>query len=312
MGMRALAAIGLILAAATPALAGATSFTLVAAVAGSLAYANARVLGPAWGGHLVIDAGGSWGLARQIASRILNPDIMESVGSGPLSALGADTPRWRAALATAPLVLAFDPRGRDARYLRQVARGRVPARAFLLRLAQGDLRLGRTDPLTDPQGQAFVMAVDAWVRAARLPPRVARRILGPLDNPRQVLPEVAVLTQLTSGAVDLASAFEPQARQRHLDWIALPAAVNFGEERLRRAYARLTLRLSPRRVVHGAPLTVWVAPLPHAAHPRAARSFLTLVLSPRGRRLLQRLGYRVLDPAVLAGHAPGWARRLAR
>lgn len=235
------------------------SRTVPVAYAGSLGYLMDQQVGPAFdhATHLVYQGrgGGALGLAQEIRSGTVPADVFLSIGTAPIAVLGARAP-WAIGFASAPLVLAYNPKSRFAPELEAVAAGKVPFRQLFRILATPGFRLGRTNPNTDPQGQAFYLMVELAQRLYGLPAATVQQVLGSPDNPAQIFSETGILSQLESGNLDASSAFLPEAREHHLPYILLPAAINFSHEQDAFFYRQASLRLSDGRVVRGAPLTV--------------------------------------------------------
>jgi molybdate/tungstate transport system substrate-binding protein len=274
------------------------------AYAGSLQLVSDQYLAPAFerttGDHYRGRGGGSYGVAHLIAAREIQPNAFMSIGTGPLRLLQPRRVRFAIGFASAPLVVAFAASSPYAAQLRRIQQGREPLRNLFLLMARPGFQLGRTNPKTDPQGQAFIMMVHLALARYHLPASLAARILGPEQNPRQIFAEESILSRLQAGQLDASSAFLPEAVQRHLDYIALPPAINFGDPGLAHAYARATLSVNGG-VVHGAPLELYVAPLAGEPDAKAGTAWTRFMLSATARRILREEGYSITKP-TLFGH----------
>lgn len=272
------------------------------AFAGSLELLDNTVIGPhfteATGARYEGRGGGSYGLAREILAGEITPNVFESIGGGPIRLLEPRRTTWYIRLAASPIVVAYNPRTAAAAELSAIRAGRRPLSDLFRLLASPGFLLGRTNPNTDPQGQAFVEMVDLGVHRLHLPSSLATRILGPLDNPRQVFAETALESRLEAGQLDAASAFLSQAVQLHLPYVPLPAAINFGEPADARLYAEARLRLGDGEIVHGTPLTVDVTLLGRQDRAAAIR-FVLYLLSPAGKAEMSQAGYDLLRPTIV-------------
>lgn len=272
------------------------------AYAGSLEYVNERVVGPAFtratGVRYLGRAGGSFGLAHDIQAGEITPNVFMSVGSAPIAELEPAATRWYVQLLASPLVVAYTRSGPYAAQLGAIAAGRRPLKSLFALLARPGFRLGRTNPDTDPQGQAFVEMVELAAQRYHLGPAAVGEILGPPTDSPEIFAETALDSQLQAGELDAASAFRSQAVQLHLPYVALPPAIDFGDPALAAEYAGAGMRLSSGVVVHGAPLTVDLTLIGHPSP--AAIAFARFVLSPAGRALYARAGYELL-PEMLVG-----------
>lgn len=266
--------------------------------AGSLAYINDQVVGPAfqkasgitYQGH----GGGSYAMAQDLSSHLFPGDVFESIGTGPIAKIVPKETRWAVRIASTPLVIAYNPHSRYAGYFKEVATGQVPLKAFFQFIASHQVHLGRTNPATDPQGQAFYWMVELAAARYGLPTSTVHAILGAWNNPSQIYSEEGILTELQSGGLDLASAFLPEAKQRHLDYIPLPVHLNFSDPTLNPWYHQASISL-PTGTVSGSSLAVWATVLQKS--PSGTR-FVSYLLDHE--KTLKPFGYSPL-PAVIWG-----------
>jgi len=289
------------------------------AYAGSLEYLNERIVGPAFrratGDGYEGRGGGSFGLANEIAAGEIAPNVFESIGSAPILRLEPRFTHWYVAFASSPLVLAYNPRTAFApRFAALAKAGGNLSSSELLRLLTlletPGMQLGRTNPNTDPQGQAFYEMIELAAQRVHAPAGTTTRILGPVDNPAQVFSETSLEARLQAGQLDAASAFRSQATQLHLPYVALPASINFGSPSLAARYARASLTLADGQVVHGVPLVVDATEIGTRGG-AAARAFLRWVLSPRGQAEFRAGGYATFRPILVGRGIPRSVRDAA-
>jgi molybdate/tungstate transport system substrate-binding protein len=293
------------------------SGTADVAFAGSLQLVMSKYLGPAFtradGYTYQGRGGGSLGLAQEVLSGEIAPNVFISVGPGPLALLEPRYTRWALRIASSPLVVAYYPGGPYAGQLRRIRDHQLPLRDLFTLMARPGFRLGRTDPATDPQGQAFAMMVGLAVKLYGLPAAVAAQDLGGADPGAELYPETALEAQLQAGQLDAASAFESEAVQLHLPFISLPAAINFGDPQDLAQYRAASLRISPTEVVHGSLLDIEETVLGTSSR-AAALAFVEFLAGPKGRAILSRQGYET-PPLQLLGDpsaAPAKIRRMAQ
>ena len=276
------------------------------AYAGSLQFLNEKVIGPAFaratGFAYQGRGGGSVGLSHEILAGEITPNVFESVGSGPIQPLLPRMTSWYVQFASSPLVVAYSPRSRFASQLSAIARGQKPLADLFTLMEQPGFLLGRTNPQTDPQGQAFYEMVELAQSELHLPATTVSRVLGPLDNPSQVFAETTLESRLQAGQLYAASAFLSQAIQLHLPYITLPAEMNFGDPALASEYAAASLDLGSGHVVHGVPLVLDITTV-GGQDAQAADSFVAYTLSPAGRRAMQAAGYTLLQPTVFGSRS---------
>ncbi|MCU1489236.1 MAG: tungstate/molybdate binding protein [Acidimicrobiaceae bacterium] len=271
------------------------------AYAGSLQFLNEKVVGPQFstttGYGYAGEGSGSYAVAKEIVAHEIFPNVFVSVGSGPINELRPTYTRWAVEFAADPLVIAFNAHSRYASALEAVASGKQPLAKLFDLLATPGFRLGRTDPSTDPQGQGFVMMMEAAQATLHLPTGTASRILGPLENPSQIFAETALESFLEAGQLDAASAYRAQAIELHLDYITLPNPINFGEPADAASYARYGLTLPSGKKIHGTPLVLEVTTVGTPTAPGEA--FVRFLLSSSGRTDLRQSGFTLLAPRLL-------------
>ncbi len=277
------------------------------AYAGSLQLVMEKYIGPAFsqaeGFSYQGRGGGSLGLAQEVISGEITPNVFISVGSGPLSTLEPKYTTWAVRVASSPLVVAYYPQGTYSAELDRIREGKLPLRDLFTLLAKPGFRLGRTDPATDPQGQAFAMMISLAARLYDLPASVPTADLGGADPGGEVYPETSLEAQLQAGQLDAASSFKSEAIQLKLPYITLPSAINFGDPADLSQYQAATLQLTTGKTVHGFLLDIEATVLGHDQQ-AAADSFVTYLASSAGRALLAREGYAT-PPAVITGRATG-------
>lgn len=272
------------------------------AYAGSLQLVNDAFVAPlftrATGIHYKGQGGGAFGVAHLIAARQLRPNVFESIGTAPVKLLVPTFTRFAIGYASSPLVVAYSPVSPFAPEFKAIAEGKKPLRDLFLLMEQKNFHLGRTNPNTDPQGQAFILMLQLANTYEHLPQGTASRILGGLANPSQIFAEEAILSRLQAGQLDASSAFLSEAVQRRLPYIALPSQINLGDPAFARRYRTQSIRLASGQVVRGAPLEIYATTISKTPDPAAGRSFLSFLLSPAGKKVFQKEGYTLTKPLV--------------
>ena len=285
-----------------------TTGTARVAYAGSLVEANEQVIGPAFekatGDHyLAVKAGGSFGVAKLIAAHQVQANVFESVGSAPItSSLVPHFTSWYVPFAASPLVIAYSSKSRFAPTLTAIAHGKQPIQNLFKLLEQPGFRLGRTNPATDPQGQAFVFMLELAAQQYHMPDLVQKALGSPTANSKQIFAETALLAYLQSGQIDASSAFLSQAIQQHLNYIPLPPQINMGDPAFAATYANVSLTLPNGSTIHGAPLVLYITTIKGSPDQSAGIAFVHFVLSPQGKALYQREGYQPV-PSAIEGNA---------
>jgi molybdate transport system substrate-binding protein len=240
--------------------------------AGSLVNLMERDLGPAFerasGDRFQGYAGGSKLLANEIKGRLRPADMFISaaprVNRALMGKANGDWVRWYVAFAQSPLVIGYNPKSAFAADLEKEPWYEV--------LSKPGIRIGRTDPKLDPKGD-LTLTLMHRAEAFYKTPGLARRILGPADNPQQVFPEETLVGRLQSGQLDAGFFYSSETADDKIPALPLPAAV------------------APKAVY-----TITI--LRGARHGQAAEAFLAYLLGPQGRAFLRAHGVDPIEPAV--------------
>lgn len=278
-----------------------SSQTADVAYAGSLELLNHSTIGPNFrkttGYSYLGRGGGSFGLAKEITSGSIHPNVFESIGSAPIKTL---EPKWTNSyiqFASSPIVVAYNPSSPYASELKSIAKGKTNLSKLFILMSKPGFHLGRTNPNTDPQGQAFYMMVQLAQKNFNLPPYLSSKILGSVNNSSEIFSETALESRLQAGQLDAASAFESQAIQLHLPYISLPSSINFGNIAYSSSYAKASMTLANKKTIHGSTL-VLDATVIGKKDQAAARAFIDYLLSPQGRGSIKKAGYKLLKPQL--------------
>lgn len=257
------------------------------AYAGSMTAVMNRGLGPAMRRDMRLRlegrGQGAYGLAHLIVSGAIRPDIFISITPGPMRiVLRAGFARRARPIARTQLVIAYCP---HSRFAETFLAGKT---AWWQMLEAPGLRLGRTNPETDPQGRNFLLMLRAAGRRLGHP-QLASTIAGPVLNRRQIFPEAEVMARLQAGQLDVAAAYQTQPVALRLPYIRLPWPLNLGPGS-HRALAHVSMRLQGKTYQPGR-LIFYAAVLARAPHPRRARKLLHWLLGPKAQSILRRYGY---------------------
>jgi molybdate/tungstate transport system substrate-binding protein len=286
------AALTLLLACAAS-FADAASPTLRVAYAGSMGVVMDRFAGPAfakaWHAHYQGIGQGSYGLARLLAGRQLQADVFVAITPGPIEVvrkaglIGHATP-----IASTQMVITWSPHSRFAADFKAAAAGHKPWYELLM---QPDVRFGRTDPATDPQGRNILFTLQLAARYYQRPGLV-QAIAGAPQNPRQIFTEASLLSRLEAGQIDAASGYLSAARSHHLPVIELPDEINLSNPSMEAHwYRHAALTLADGKPLHVQPLVFYAAVLKNARHPKLAKAFIDFLRSGNGQKLLREQGY---------------------
>ncbi len=279
------------------------------AYAGALTIVNDRYLGPAFqkatGFGYQSHAGGAFGVANLIKAGEIQPNVFESVGQAPIAGLEPKFTTWSVGFATNPLVVAYSPQSPFAPQLEAIAAGHRPLSDLFFLMTRKGFHLGRTDPRTDPQGQAFIIMLKLAAKKYNLPAGTVDKIIGSVNNPKQIFAETALDSRLEAGQLDACSAFLPQAVQRHLKYIKLPDEINLGNPAMTSSYAAQSVTIPMKNgettTIKGANLVLYVTTIGDAPNQKAGVAFVKYLLSPAGKAIYLQNGYEWLGKPVVAG-----------
>jgi molybdate/tungstate transport system substrate-binding protein len=242
-------------------------------------------------------AQGSDALAKLIAGGSIAPDVFMPVTPGPMmTVLKGGKASLATPVARTEMVIAYSPKSKYAGQLADAAAGKRGAMPWWRILQQRDLRFGRTDPVTDPQGRNIIFTMQLAEDYYRQP-GLAQSILGPAINPPQIFSEPTVEARLQSGELDAAAAYKVQPGPFDLPFVTLPAEINLGSDAMRERYAQQSLEIGGV-IRRPEPLVYYAAVLDASAHKDKAQAFVTW-LTGSGQRIFREHFY---DPP--AGAAP--------
>lgn len=274
------------------------------AYAGSLENLNEKVVGPAFtkaSGYGYSGRGaGAVGLSQEIKAGEITPNVFESIGAKPITALEPKFTSWYVRFAASPLVVAYNPASKYASQFEAIASGKKPVSDLFTLMETPGFKLGRTNPDTDPQGAAFAEMIELAQRQYGLPASAVTTILGgpaASASSAEIFSETALEPRLEAGQLDASSAFLSQAVQLHLHYISLPPAINMGDPAQAASYAKATLTLANGTVDTGAPLTVDITTI-GSTDKAAADAFVAYVLSKTGLAQAKAGGYTLLTPTA--------------
>jgi molybdate/tungstate transport system substrate-binding protein len=283
------------------------SGTASIAYASSLQYLNDHTAGPAFAssaGFKYSGQGASSGtLESEIAGGEITPNVFEAVGGDNITPLEPKFTKWYVQYAGTSMVLAYNPNSKFAPQFKAIAEGKKPIKDLFTLLEAPGLKLGRTDPNTDPQGRDFIYMVELARAAYHLPANTLTNIPGgPAGSATssEIYAESSLDSTLQSGQLDAASAFVTQAVELHLDYIPLPAAINLGDASLAAQYQTATVTITPPggspTVKKGSPqvidITIIGKPTP------AGIAFVKYTLSKAGLAQYKQGGFTLLTPTV--------------
>ena len=277
--------------------------TASVAYAASLEFLNEKVFGPAFqsakGYGYSGRAGESGALQAEISSGEITPNVFQAVGGDNITPLFPKQTKWYVQYAGTQIAVAYNPNSKYASDFAAIASGKKPICDLFPIMEKKGFLLGRTDPNTDPQGRSFIYMIELAQNYCHLPSDTVTKILGsPLNSASspQVFAETSLLAHLQAGQVDASSAYLSQARQLHLHYIVLPAAINLGDPSMANQYHNASITITGNVTKHGSPLAYVMTIVGKPTS--AGEAFIAYALSPAGRTLYAKEGYNLLTPTI--------------
>jgi molybdate/tungstate transport system substrate-binding protein len=284
----------------------AVSGTANVAYASSLEYLNENVVKPgftaATGAGFSGTGNASGTLEADIAAGEISPNVFESVGGDNITPLQPKFTKWYIPYAGTSMVIAYNPKSKYASEFKAYADGSKPLSTLFSTLLQTPgLKLGRTDPNTDPQGRDFIYMLELAQKYYHLPSDTVSKILGTSNfgtsNSSQIYAESSLDSTLESGQLDAASAFVTQAIELHLDYIPLPTAINLGDGALASTYKTATVKLENGMTKSGSPQVIDITSI--GTPTPAGTAFIQYTLSPTGLAQYKAGGFKLITPTVV-------------
>ena len=232
-------------------------------------------------------AQGSSALAQLIVGGNIRPDIFIPVTPGPaLTVLRAGKANSAQPIAHTAMVIAYSPKGRFASRFDAAAKGKEDLWKILL---EPGLRLGRTDPVTDPQGRNIIFTLMLAAKVTRRADLV-EKILGPAINEKQIFDEPTVMARLQSGELDASSAYKVQPGPLNLPYVSLPDEINLSSQTVRADHPDVTLSVGGKTYTPE-PLIYYAAVLKDAPNAKGAADFFEWLRRAEAQAILSRYNY---------------------
>jgi len=192
--------------------------------AGSLVNLMEHGVGPAFekatGDQFQGYAGGSVGVANQIKGKLRRGDVFISanpkVNDSLTGAANGDWVSWYVAFAESPLVIGYSASSKFAADFK--------TKPWYQVLMEPGIRIGRTDPKLDPKG-ALTLTLMKQAEAFYSSPGLSQKVLGPDENPAQVLPEETLVGRLQSGQLDAGFFYSTETADAKIPLLSLPPAI---------------------------------------------------------------------------------------
>lgn len=171
-------------------------------------------------------------------------------------------------------------------------------------LMKENIAFGRSEPNHDPCGYRTLMVLQLAEKYYKVPD-LARSLQ---ENDRYIRPkETDLLALLEAGEIDYIFIYRSVAVQHGLNVILLPDEINLKSSAFAELYSRATVKLSgktPGQFItrKGEPMVYSVTIPKNAANPEAAQAWIALLLSPRGKAIMEKNG----QPCIKLPQADGF------
>jgi molybdate/tungstate transport system substrate-binding protein len=279
------------------------SGTANVAYASSLEYLNEHMVKPAFttatGASFSGTGNTSGALQQDISAGEISPNVFEAVGGDNITPLEPKFTKWYIQYAGTSMVVAYNPKSKYASQFKAIADGSKPTKDLFTLLETTGLKLGRTDPATDPQARDFIIMLELAQQYYHLPSDTVAKILGTSDfgssNSSQIYAESSLDSTLQSGQLDAASAFITQAVQLHLDYVPLPAAINLGSFADAAQYKKASVTVGSK-TYKGSPQVIDITTI--GTPTPASEAFVAYTLSQPGLAQYKAGGFTMITPTV--------------
>ena len=238
--------------------------------AGSLVNMMEDQVGPAFqqatGYSVSGESAGSKALATDIKGKVYKGDVFISaspkVNSSLEGASNGNWVSWYAAYATSGLMLGYNPNSKFAADFK--------SKPWYEAITEPGVKVGFTDPATDPKGELVAEALSDTAKSKNLPALTA------IENDKSdVFPEETLVGRLQAGQLDAAFFYTSEAVAAKIPTVPL---------------AGVDLKA-----------TYTITILNNAAHEAAAEAFVSYLLGPAGQAVLKQDGFTLIAPPTVTG-----------
>ena len=238
--------------------------------AGSLVNLMTKQVGPAFqtasGYSVTGESAGSTALVTDIKGKVYKGDVFISASPTATKTLmgssNGDWVSWYASFATSNVVLGYNANSKFASIIK--------SEPWYKAITTPGLKLGFTDPATDPKGKLVAEALTDTAKSQNLP------ALTTIKNDKgDVFPEETLVARLQSGQLDAAFFYTIEATP-----VNIPTVPLTGED-LKATYTISTLKGAPNEP--------------------GAEAFTAYLLGPDGQAVLKQDGFDLITPPKVTG-----------
>jgi molybdate transport system substrate-binding protein len=238
--------------------------------AGSLVNLITKQAGPAFqtaSGYSVSGKGaGSTALVTDIKGKVDKGDVFISASPKATATLmgssNGDWVSWYVSYASSNVVLGYNAKSKFA--------ADIKSKPWYEAITESGLKLGFTDPATDPKGKLVAQGLSDTAKSKNLPALTA------IENDKgDVFPEETLVARLQSGQLDAGFFYTAEAIPAKIPTVPLT-----GED-LKATYTISTLKGAPNEP--------------------GAEAFVAYLLGPSGQAFLKQDGFDLISPSKVAG-----------
>ncbi|HEY0934740.1 MAG TPA: extracellular solute-binding protein, partial [Trebonia sp.] len=238
--------------------------------AGSLVNLMTKQVGPAFqtasGYSVTGESAGSTALVTDIKGKVYKGDVFVSASPKATKMLvgsaNGDWVSWYVSFASSDVVLGYNPKSKFASVLK--------SEPWYKAITTPGLKLGFTDPATDPKGKLVAEALSATAKSKSLP------ALTTIENDKaDVFPEETLVARLQSGQLDAGFFYTAEAIPAKIPTVPLTGATE------KATYTISTLKGAPNEA--------------------GAEAFVTYLLGPAGQAVLKQDGFDLISPPKTTG-----------
>jgi molybdate/tungstate transport system substrate-binding protein len=239
--------------------------------AGSLVTLMTKQVGPAFqkatGYSVTGESAGSTALVTDIKGKVYKGDVFISASpTATKTLMGSSNGDWVSyyvSFASSNVVLGYNPHSEFA--------ADIKSKPWYEAITEPGLKLGFTDPATDPKGKLVAKALSDTAKSQKLPG------LTTIENDESdVYPEETLVARLQSGQLDAAFFYTAEAEPAGIATVPLT-----GETDLKATYTVSTLKGAPNEA--------------------GAESFVAYLLGSAGQAQLKEDGFDLISPPAVTG-----------
>ncbi len=244
------------------------------------------------------EASGSRICARKITDLKRPCDIMASADYSVINNLLIPShAAYNILFATNEMAIMYRP---DSKYASQ-----INGKNWYRILLHKGVEYGHSDPNADPCGYRSQLVWQLAEKYYKVPGLYKHLVAGcPARNVRPK--ETDLIALLEAGQIDYLFIYKSVCQQHHMPFVSLPEQINLGTEKYADFYKQATLKISGKTPgsfieVKGAPMVYGLTILKDAPDQEWAVKFVSFLLGPEGRSIMEKNGQTPIYPPQVTG-----------